>query len=96
MAEKPYQPSKKILEKYADVLVNFALNSGKGIKKGEVVFRYIPKTTCTEADERKIRKGLLEKLGDDVNLILSKVDDIPLSARGKSQFMVQKLDLRSF
>ncbi|OGD62503.1 thermophilic metalloprotease (M29) superfamily [Candidatus Beckwithbacteria bacterium RBG_13_42_9] len=32
-----YQPSQKILEKYADVLVNFALGSGQGIKKGEVV-----------------------------------------------------------
>ncbi len=30
-------PTQKILERYADVLVNFALNSGKGIKKGEVV-----------------------------------------------------------
>ena len=30
-------PSKEILEKYAQVLVNFALNSGKGVKKGEVV-----------------------------------------------------------
>ena len=32
-----YTPSQKILEKYANVLVNFALNSGKGIKKGETV-----------------------------------------------------------
>lgn len=32
-----YHPAKKILKKYADVLVNFALNSGKGVKKGEVV-----------------------------------------------------------
>ncbi len=32
-----YTPPQKILERYADVLVNFALNSGKGIKKGEVV-----------------------------------------------------------
>lgn len=32
-----YTPSKKILERYADVLVNFALGHGKGIKKGEVV-----------------------------------------------------------
>jgi len=30
-------PSKEILERYADVLVNFALGGGKGIKKGEVV-----------------------------------------------------------
>ena len=39
-----YQPSKKILEKYADVLVNFALNSGKGVKKGEVVLLQIPES----------------------------------------------------
>ena len=32
-----YTLSKKILEKYADVLVNFALGGGRGVKKGEVV-----------------------------------------------------------
>ncbi|MGH7249789.1 MAG: aminopeptidase, partial [Minisyncoccia bacterium] len=32
-----YTPSEKILNKYADVLVNFALGMGKGIKKGDVV-----------------------------------------------------------
>lgn len=32
-----YKPPKIILERYANVLVNFALNGGKGIKKGEVV-----------------------------------------------------------
>ena len=32
-----YTPSDKILKKYADVLVHFALGGGKGIKKGEVV-----------------------------------------------------------
>src|SRR3989338_3627405 len=32
-----YAPPQKILERYADVLVNFALGGGKGIKKGEVV-----------------------------------------------------------
>lgn len=34
---KPYTPPKKILEKYAQVLVHFALNGGAGIKKNEVV-----------------------------------------------------------
>jgi aminopeptidase len=37
-----YTPSQEILEKYADVLVNFALGSGKGIKKGETVYVIIP------------------------------------------------------
>jgi aminopeptidase len=39
-----YQPAKKILEKYADVLVNFALNSGKGVKNSEVVLLQIPES----------------------------------------------------
>lgn len=35
--EKVYVPPNHILERYAKVLVNFALNSGAGVKKGEVV-----------------------------------------------------------
>ncbi len=37
-----YQPSQTILNEYAKVLVNFALNSGKGVKRGEVVQIAIP------------------------------------------------------
>jgi aminopeptidase len=33
-----YKPSEQILEKYAKVLVNFALGGGKGIKPGDTVF----------------------------------------------------------
>ena len=32
-----YTPSQKIIEKYADLMVNFALGMGNGLKKGEVV-----------------------------------------------------------
>ena len=39
-----YRPSTKILDKYADVLVNFALNSGRGVKPGEVVFLQVPES----------------------------------------------------
>ncbi len=39
-----YTPTPTILEKYASVLVNFALNSGKGINPGEVVWAVIPDT----------------------------------------------------
>jgi len=39
-----YQPSSEILDKYADVLVNFALNNGRGVKKGEVVFLQVPES----------------------------------------------------
>lgn len=34
---KPYEPSQKILDNFAEVLVNFALGDGKGIKKGDTV-----------------------------------------------------------
>ncbi len=36
----PYHPDQKILARYADVLVNFALGGGKGIKKGDTVMVY--------------------------------------------------------
>ncbi|MEK6858300.1 MAG: aminopeptidase [Nanoarchaeota archaeon] len=35
-------PSHEILQRYADVLVNFALNSGKGLQKNELVYLQIP------------------------------------------------------
>ena len=33
-----YSPEPHILENYADILINFALNDGTGIKKGDVVY----------------------------------------------------------
>ncbi len=39
---KDYRPNKEILKKYAQVLVDFALNSGCGVKKGEVVQCLVP------------------------------------------------------
>lgn len=41
---KNYQPSEKILNNYAKVLVNYALNSGQGIKAGEVVVLQVPES----------------------------------------------------
>jgi len=37
-----YVPDQIILDRYADVLVNFALNSGRGVKAGEVVQVVVP------------------------------------------------------
>lgn len=39
-----YQPPQIILDKYADVLVNFALNNGKGVRKNDVIFLQIPES----------------------------------------------------
>ena len=53
-----YQPSQKILNQYAKVLVNFALNDGKGIKKGEVVQIVVPDVAKDLA--REIRNEVLK------------------------------------
>lgn len=42
MSQKQYQPPAEIVEKYARVLVNFALNSGKGLQPQEVVEITVP------------------------------------------------------
>lgn len=38
MNKNIYTPSKKILERYADLMVNYAANMEKGIKKGDTVY----------------------------------------------------------
>ncbi len=38
----PYLPPQNIIDQYAHVLVNFALNSGSGVQKGEVVQCTVP------------------------------------------------------
>jgi aminopeptidase len=52
-----YQPSNTILEKYAQVLINFALGSGKGIKPKEVVFLQVPE--CAKPLLIHLRKAVL-------------------------------------
>jgi len=52
-----YNPPKEILDRYADVLVNFALNSGEGVKKGEVVLLRVGE--IAKPLLRSLRKSLL-------------------------------------
>lgn len=68
-----YTPSDKILEKYANVLVNFALGSGKGIKPGEVVFIQVPevaKPILIHLRRAVLKSGgfpIIEYLPDDIS-----------------------------
>jgi aminopeptidase len=52
-----YQPAKKILNRYAKVLINFALNQGKGVKKNEVVFLQVPE--CAKPMLLSLRRIIL-------------------------------------
>jgi aminopeptidase len=68
-----YTPSPEILEKYAHVLINFALNSGEGIRAGEVVQIVLPE--CAKPFYLPLQKAVLEAgampimqyLADDVS-----------------------------
>jgi len=42
LSNKQFIPDEALLAKYADVLVNFALNSGRGLQRGEVVELIVP------------------------------------------------------
>lgn len=55
-----YIPPQRILSRYADVLVNFALNSGKGVNPGEVVQIVVPdvaKPLALELQNTILRAG---------------------------------------
>jgi aminopeptidase len=61
---KTYTPPKIILERYADVLVNFALNSGEGVKKGEVVEIAVPDIAKPLAKE--LQRAVLKSGGHPI------------------------------
>lgn len=60
--------------------------------RGIVTFRFIPKEIFSYSDERNIRSELNKKLGNDIELVLKRVEKIGLSPRGKYKFLIQKLN----
>jgi aminopeptidase len=56
-----YHPPQHILNNYAEVLVNFALNSGEGIKKDEVVLLQVPE--CAKPILIPLQKAVLKAGG---------------------------------
>ena len=65
-----YKPSDEVLEKYAKVLVNFALNSGEGVNKGEDVL-----ITITECARPILDFLYVEVIKSGANPIINLVPD---------------------
>ena len=67
-----YHPPQHILENYAHVLVNYALGSGRGIKKNEVVFLQVPesaKPLLIELNKAVLKSGahpIIQYLPDEM------------------------------
>ena len=62
-------------------------------EKGKLYFRFIPKETCDYAAVQDIKSRLMVKFGDDLDLKMESVSDIPLTQRGKHRFLIQKMKI---
>jgi phenylacetate-CoA ligase len=62
-------------------------------ERGKVIFRFIPRNSCTEAGVANMKERLMAKFGDDVWLTMQPVKEIPPTPRGKHRFLVQTLQL---
>jgi aminopeptidase len=70
MPNDNFTPPQKVLENYADVLINFALGGGKGIKKGDTVYLSIPEVAKPLLSE--LEKAIYKAGG---NMILRYIPD---------------------
>ena len=68
VSDPNYLPSPEILQKYADVLVKFALNSGKGVQPGEVVMCAVPDIAMPLA--KALQRSVLESQAHPIIRIL--------------------------
>lgn len=63
-----FKPKEKLLENYANILVNFALNDCKGIKKGDVVQIQVPE--CARPMLAHLRRAVLKAGGHSIIQLL--------------------------
>ena len=61
---------------------------------GIISFKYVPKETIDQTILNTICNRIVEKLGEDFQLNMESVDEIPLTKRGKHRLLVQELDLK--
>ncbi len=65
-------------------------------KIGETIIRIIPLKQYSDNDTKTILDSLYSLIGDDINLELKLVDNIPLTRLGKHRFLDQKLDVLTY
>ena len=60
---------------------------------GKLTLRYVPRASCAAAALAFMQRRLTQKFGDDVELRLKAVSEIPPTGRGKHRFLIQELKL---
>ncbi|MBI5529682.1 MAG: phenylacetate--CoA ligase family protein [Deltaproteobacteria bacterium] len=63
-------------------------------RAGAVVFRFVPKREIAAAAIDAIRRGLMRKLGSDVDLTMTAVAEIGRTPSGKRRFLDQRLPVK--
>jgi len=61
--------------------------------EGKLVLNIVKTQHYTDSDSQNIQKGFKKILGDEFNLTIRFVDQIPCTKRGKFQFLIQKLPI---
>ncbi len=60
---------------------------------GELIMKVVRKPTYTEEDTRQLTRELRWQLGDEVNVQVRFVDEIPRTEGGKFRYLIQKLPI---
>jgi phenylacetate-CoA ligase len=79
------------LNMHSDIFDNVVQYQFYQDKIGEVILNIVPGPEYSSYDTQKIHSELSKKLGDDVSLIISFVENIPPTQQGKYRFLIQKL-----
>jgi phenylacetate-CoA ligase len=60
-------------------------------KEGEILLNIVKTKDFSEKDSKEIMKKFKKRFGNELNLNIGFVDDIPLTKRGKHKLLIQKL-----
>lgn len=60
---------------------------------GRLVLKVIPNASYSSSEEQRILRALRAKLGDQFDITVEVANSVEYSTRGKTRFLVQKLDL---
>lgn len=63
------------------------------MRRGEVIFRFVPKEGLEEASLNKMKQTLTEKVAGDAEIVMARVDHITPTSRGKRNLLDQHLTL---
>ena len=61
--------------------------------EGEIILHIVKKEEFSDDDATYIKENFQKRLGDEFSLSLRYMDSIPLTSRGKYQFLIQKLQI---